>query len=91
MMYRSLGYDPTPEDRATRAKWARGVGIVYGTILLLLLAFIAAERILAEHGRATETANDPAAQPTLIAGSRDATLSLEQRTLSPHLQTRIAP
>jgi flagellin-like protein len=58
MIHRSLSYDPTPEHRLTRAKWARGVSIIYGTILLLLLTFIAAHRSLNEPGGATAVASD---------------------------------
>jgi hypothetical protein len=46
-----------------RAKWARGVGIIYGTILLLLLAIVAAQHIRGEHNGATAIANGPAARP----------------------------
>jgi hypothetical protein len=63
MIHRSLSYDPTPEDRLTRAKWARGFGIVYGTILLLLLAIVAAQHIRVDHNGATAITNGPAAQP----------------------------
>jgi hypothetical protein len=73
MMLRHLPYDPTPEDRLTHAKWARTVGIVYGSVVLLLLGFIAAQRIFAEPHRATGVANAPASpvapQP---AANRDA-------------------
>ena len=63
MIYRSLPYDPTPEDKLTRAKWARGFGVVYGSILLLLLAIVATQNVRPEHNRATAVANAPAAQP----------------------------
>ena len=63
MIHRSLSYDPTTEHRLTRAKWARGFGVVYGTILLLLLAIAAAQHFRVEHNGATTIANDPAAQP----------------------------
>ena len=63
MIHRSLHYDPTPEDRLTRAKWARGFGIIYGTIFLLLLAIAAAQHFRVEHTGATTIANDPAAEP----------------------------
>jgi hypothetical protein len=36
MIQRSLPFDPTSEHRLPPAKWARGIRIVYGTILLLL-------------------------------------------------------
>lgn len=61
MIHRSLPYDPTPEHRLTRAKWARGVAIVYGTILLLLVTFIAAHRSPSEPGAASAVASDHAA------------------------------
>jgi len=63
MIDRSPLHDPTPEDRLTRAKWARGVGIIYGTILLLLLAIAVAQHFRIEHNEATTIANDPAAKP----------------------------
>jgi hypothetical protein len=64
MIHRSLPYDPTPEDRLTYAKWARGFGIVYGTILLVLLAVVTAQQhIRGEHNRTTAIADSPGAQP----------------------------
>jgi len=53
MILRPLHYEPTPEDRLTRTKWARAVGIVYGTIFLLLLATVTAQHIHVEHNAAT--------------------------------------
>ncbi len=67
MIHRSLSYDLTSEDRVTRAKWARGVAIVYGTILLLLVTFIAAHRSLNEPSGATAVASDRAAHPARAA------------------------
>ena len=76
MIDRFLPYDPTPEDRLTHAKWARGFGIVYRTILLLLLAIVAAQHIRIEHNGATAITTRPAAQavrtdpqPTIPTGS----------------------
>jgi hypothetical protein len=63
MIHRTLPYDPTLEDQLTRAKWARGFGIVYGTIFLLLLAIAAAHHFRVEHPGATTIANEPAAEP----------------------------
>jgi hypothetical protein len=63
MIHRSLSYDPTTEHRLTRAKWARKFGIVYGTILLLLLVVGAAQHFRIEHNATTTIANNPAAQP----------------------------
>ena len=48
MSYRSLPHNPIPEDRLIQVKWARGFAIVYGTILLLLLAVIVTSRIVSE-------------------------------------------
>lgn len=63
MIHRSLPYNPTPEDRLTRAKWARGVALFYGFALLLLLTFVAAHRIVSEPKGATSIiANARAAQ-----------------------------
>jgi hypothetical protein len=47
MIRKPLPYDLTPEDRLTRAKWVRGVGIFYGCAALLLFGFLASQRILA--------------------------------------------
>jgi hypothetical protein len=63
MIHRPLSYEPTIEHRLTRAKWARGFGVVYGTILLLLLAIAAAQHFRGEHNGATTIADDPAARP----------------------------
>ena len=52
MIHRSLSYEPTPEHRLSRAKWARGVAVVYGTILLLLLTLAGAHRSLGSAGGA---------------------------------------
>jgi hypothetical protein len=41
-----LPCDLTPEDRDVRAKWARGVAIVYGTALLLIVGLIETQRML---------------------------------------------
>jgi hypothetical protein len=51
--------DPTPEDRLTRAKWARGVAIVYGSALLLLVAFVTAQHIFFEPNGPTSIASAP--------------------------------
>ena len=39
---------PSPEDQQIRAKWARGVAIVYGSALLLLVGLIPVQRLSAE-------------------------------------------
>jgi hypothetical protein len=57
MIHRSPPYEPTPEDRLIRAKWARGVGIIYGTILLLLLTIAVAHRILTEPKGVADSVN----------------------------------
>jgi hypothetical protein len=62
MIHRSLPYDPTPEDRLTHAKWARGFAIIYGSALLLLVAFLAAQRMFAEPTPTTGVANVSATQ-----------------------------
>lgn len=61
MIHRSLSYDPTAEHRLTHAKWVRGFAIVYGTILLLLFALIAAQRVTFEHSETTGIADGAAA------------------------------
>jgi hypothetical protein len=60
MSRRSLPYDPTPEHQLTRAKWARGFGIVYGTVGLLLFAVVLAQHIRGE-GDGTTTIGKVAA------------------------------
>jgi hypothetical protein len=50
MIRRSLPYHLKPEDRLTRAKWARGVVIVYASALLLL-ALIISQRVVTEPTR----------------------------------------
>ena len=51
MIDRFLDHDITLEDRATRARWARRLGVVYACGLLLLVAFVAAMRLAVEpHG-----------------------------------------
>jgi len=67
MIHRSLSYDPTPEHRLTHAKWARGVAIVYGAILLLLLTFVAVHHSLSQPGGATADASHDAAPPAHAA------------------------
>jgi hypothetical protein len=60
MIRKPLPYELTPEDRLTRAKWIRGVGIFYGCAALLLSGFMATQSILAEPNGATGIANAPA-------------------------------
>jgi len=36
-------YEPTPEDRITRARWAIGVATFYGGIALILVGFVVAQ------------------------------------------------
>jgi hypothetical protein len=45
-MHRTLRSILTMEDRATHAKWMRVVSVVYGAVLLLLVAVIAAQGFL---------------------------------------------
>jgi hypothetical protein len=63
MTHQSFRYHPTPEHRLTRAKWIRGFGIVYGTMLLLLLAIATAQHIRGERNGAAAVANGHPAQP----------------------------
>jgi hypothetical protein len=69
MIHRSFPYEPSPEDRLTRAKWARGIGILYGSALLLLVAFIVAHRFVAEPkgsaGAASASATPTASIPPI--------------------------
>jgi hypothetical protein len=71
MSYRSFLHNPTPEDRVTQAKWARGFAVVYGTILLLLLAVVVTSRIASEPSRSSGTASARSTnvQPTTAISS----------------------
>jgi hypothetical protein len=60
MIERRLSCDLTPEDRAVRAKWARGVAIVYGTALLLVVGLIATQRMFAAPTSEIAVATAPA-------------------------------
>jgi hypothetical protein len=81
MSYRSFLYNPTPEDRLTQAKWARGVAIFYGTILLLLLAVIVTSRIVSEPSGSYGFASAPRAnlQPSTAISS-----SAEPKPMKPN-------
>src|SRR5689334_3199186 len=57
MSYRSFPHDPTPEDRLTQAKWARGFAVVSGTILLLLVAVVVTSRIISEPSESSGVAS----------------------------------
>jgi hypothetical protein len=59
-MHRTLRSILTPEDRATHAKWMRVVAVVYGAVLLLLVAVIATQRIITEPTTETTVATAPA-------------------------------
>jgi hypothetical protein len=60
MIDHHLPYELTPEDKRVRAKWARGVAIVYGSLLLLLVTLIAAQQFSAEPDTETAVATAPA-------------------------------
>jgi hypothetical protein len=60
MIDRRLSYNLTPEDRAVRAKWARGVAIVYGAALLLIVGLIATQRMLIAPAFESAVATAPA-------------------------------
>ena len=60
MTHRHFLYEPSPEDRLTLAKWKRGLAIVYGCAVLLLIAWIAIPRILVGPETATDSADGPA-------------------------------
>jgi len=45
MTHRHLSDHLTAEDRLTSAKWTRGVAIVYGSALLLIIGTIAAQHM----------------------------------------------
>ena len=49
MIDSSLSHDPTSEDRLLRAKWVRGIAIVYGSVLLLLLGIAVGSESLSSH------------------------------------------
>jgi hypothetical protein len=52
--------DLTPDDRRMRAKWACRLAVAYGAALLLLVAFVAASRMIAGPTAAPATAGVPA-------------------------------
>jgi len=81
MSYRSFPYDPTPEDRLIQVKCARGFAIVYGTILLLLLAVIVTSRIVSEPSGSSGIASAPRAnlQPSTAISS-----SAEPKAMEPN-------
>jgi len=58
MLMRPLD-DPSPEDQQTRARWARRIAVVYGCGLLLLILFVAAQRLT---GESQQTAGGAQAQ-----------------------------
>jgi hypothetical protein len=57
MIDRFIEGDPTPEDLATRAIWARRLGVVYACVLLLLLALVTAQRLAVESNGASGVAS----------------------------------
>jgi len=52
-------HDTTREDLLIQTKWARRLAVVYGAALLVLVAFVAASRMLAESKAAPGVASDP--------------------------------
>jgi hypothetical protein len=66
MILRPLHYDLTPEDRLTRARWARGVVIFYSCVALLIFAAIAIVRpsVREPHG-STNLAAAPSESPSV--------------------------
>ena len=65
-MHRTLLSILTPEDRATYAKWMRVVAAVYCAVLLLLVAVITTQSIVAEP--TTETTVATASAKTASPG-----------------------
>jgi len=57
MTHRHLPYHLTAEDRLTCAKWARGVAIVYGSVLLLIIGAIGAQHMSAASTTEAAVAN----------------------------------
>ena len=45
-----LSHYPTLEDRSLPAEWARGIAIIYGPALLLLLGIAVGNEFLSGHG-----------------------------------------
>jgi hypothetical protein len=41
-MRKPRGFVPSPEDRATYAKWRRGVAILYGSVILAAIIVVVA-------------------------------------------------
>jgi hypothetical protein len=73
----SLQHDQTAQDRLAGIKFARGAAIVYGSVVLLLLATVLlGQRMRAEPGEATAVAAPPTilldARQPIIAGDSDA-------------------
>jgi len=46
MTRKTLAYVMTPEDRVTRARWVRGVGVFYLSLALLVLSVVAVRTVL---------------------------------------------
>jgi hypothetical protein len=57
MIDRFINDDPTPDDLATRAIWARRLGVAYVCVLLLLVALVAAQRLAVESNGASGVAS----------------------------------
>ena len=53
-------HDTTREDLRIQTKWARRLAVVYGVALLLLVAFVAANRMVAESNAEPGVASAPA-------------------------------
>ena len=60
MTDRFTTHDATREDLQIQTKWARRLAVVYGAALLLLVAFVAANRMLAESKAEPGVASAPA-------------------------------
>jgi hypothetical protein len=52
--------DMSKEDLAIQTKWMRRLAVVYGAALLLFVAFIAANRMLADQKSTADFASAPA-------------------------------
>jgi hypothetical protein len=52
-------HDLGKEELAVQAKWARTLAVVYGAALLLLVAFVAASRMVAEPAPGLASATAP--------------------------------
>jgi hypothetical protein len=69
MTDRYAHHDATREDLRIQAKWARRLAVVYAAALILLVAFVAASRMIAEPAPGLANAPTPHVAAGAITGS----------------------